>query len=106
MSEKKIQTEIIKRLKKKGAKYIKIVVATTDGEPDLIVCYKGRYFGLEVKGSKGRASGVQISKIKDIRKAGGVAFVIRDPDLLDELLEVKRVGEFAPIEFEKYKERK
>ena len=103
LSEKQIQSKILKILRRKPkTKVIKIITATTDGEPDIVVCYKGKFIGIEVKSHTGRARGLQVAKIKEIRKAGGVAFVLREPELVSELLKVKKVDVFDPIEFSKF----
>ncbi|MCA1839733.1 MAG: VRR-NUC domain-containing protein [Actinobacteria bacterium] len=46
------------------------------GLPDLIVCYKGRFLGLEVKMPGNKASAVQEYVQGKIRRAGGAAFVV------------------------------
>lgn len=44
---------------------------TTVGEPDLIVCFKGRFVGLEVKTKTGKPSGIQEAKGQIIKENGG-----------------------------------
>ncbi len=43
------------------------------GVPDIIVCYKGRFIGLEVKTPSGRLSELQKWAINKINVAGGIA---------------------------------
>lgn len=50
------------------------------GLPDLIVCYKGRYIGLEVKTATGKVSKVQELIHRKIRAAGGYCAVVRSVD--------------------------
>ena len=57
----------------------------TAGIPDLIVCYKGRFLGLEAKVGSNRPTKLQEHTIKQIQKAGGTAVVVRSVD------DVKRV---------------
>lgn len=56
------------------------------GTPDIIVCYQGRFVGLEIKGPKGRQSEFQKEAEAAIRKAGGEYYVIRDTDHLREII--------------------
>lgn len=48
------------------------------GLPDIIGCYKGRFFGFEVKHpeTRGNTSQVQEFVMAKIRKAGGIAQVV------------------------------
>lgn len=49
----------------------------TAGIPDIIVCYRGRFIGLEAKVGKNQPTRLQQVTIEQIRKAGGVAAVVR-----------------------------
>lgn len=49
----------------------------TAGIPDIIVCYKGRFVGLEAKVGKNQPTKLQAATIEQIRKAGGTAAVVR-----------------------------
>jgi Holliday junction resolvase len=57
----------------------------TAGIPDIICCYKGRFVALEVKRSDGQPTKLQLKTIRDIRRAGGQAYVVRS------IAEVKEV---------------
>lgn len=46
------------------------------GIPDIIGCINGRFIGLEIKSSRGKASDLQLYKIDLINKAGGYATVV------------------------------
>ncbi len=52
----------------------------TAGIPDLIVCYKGRFLGLEAKVGKNKPTKLQEHTIEQIRIAGGIAVVVRSVD--------------------------
>ena len=45
----------------------------TNGVPDIICCYKGRFLGLECKLPGGRLTELQKRTIEKINRAGGVA---------------------------------
>ena len=49
----------------------------TAGIPDLIICYKGRFIGLECKVGKNTATALQQQTIRQILKAGGYAVVVK-----------------------------
>lgn len=46
------------------------------GIPDLIICYKGKFFAWELKREKKEASPLQKYNIANIRKADGQAEVV------------------------------
>jgi Nuclease-related domain len=41
------------------------------GEPDFIVCYRGRFLGIECKTIAGKMSGEQVKAMADIIRSGG-----------------------------------
>lgn len=49
----------------------------TAGIPDIIACVDGRFYGFEVKTETGKATGLQEATIRKIRRAGGVAVIVR-----------------------------
>lgn len=51
--------------------------AMMNGLPDLFGCYRGYPIGLETKVGSNQASPAQRLRITQIRKAGGVAHVVR-----------------------------
>lgn len=52
------------------------------GAPDFMVCLNGRFMGLETKapGKRGNTTPNQDRELADIRKAGGIALVVDDPE--------------------------
>lgn len=58
----------------------------TAGIPDIIVCYKGRFYGLEAKVGTNKPTRLQEATIAAIRKAGGVAGVVKSVDDVKALL--------------------
>lgn len=58
------------------------------GIPDLLVCYRGKFFAFEVKKPKvGVLSTIQKIEIARIRKAGGVAEVVTSAAQVKEIIE-------------------
>lgn len=58
----------------------------TAGIPDIIVCYKGRFIGLECKVGKNTATVLQGQTIKQILRAGGYALVVRSVEEVKEII--------------------
>lgn len=50
------------------------------GTPDLLVCYQGRFFGMEVKQPKNYPTKIQRHRLEQIALAGGVGVVVRSVD--------------------------
>lgn len=61
----------------------------TAGIPDIICCYRGRFYGFEVKNEIGKPTKLQGATIRKINAAGGTAVVVRSVE------EVRRVLEGA-----------
>lgn len=80
MTEKQLTDRIIKVLRKEGAFAQKIHGGTfqSRGLPDIIMCYRGRFIGLEVKlpGKESTVSDLQRKKLWDIYNAGGYAMMV------------------------------
>lgn len=79
MKEKNIENKIKKYLKSKGAYYFKHHgnQFSQVGVPDIIVCYKGRFIGIEVKNETGKTSPLQDINLKMINDNGGIGIVAR-----------------------------
>lgn len=77
--ESTFQKKVIDYIKSRGGYPIKIHVSSyqTEGEPDVICCYKGRFCAFELKqGSK--LSELQKIKLGLIINSGGVAMEVRE----------------------------
>ena len=64
----------------------------TNGLPDIICCYKGRFLGLECKLPGGRLTELQKRAIEKINSAGGIACRVESVE------DVKRVIERVDLE--------
>ncbi len=58
----------------------------TAGIPDIIVCYKGKFVGLECKAKGRKPTVLQQITINKINRAGGIAKVVYDLEEVKELL--------------------
>lgn len=58
----------------------------TSGIPDIIICYKGKFIGLECKVKGRKTTVLQQITINRINHAGGIAKVVYDLEDVKELL--------------------
>ena len=89
MKEKAIEKRIKEYLKTiDGLFYWKVFsgMYCTAGIPDIVICYKGQFIALEVKAPDGKPTALQVATIKRIRKAGGVAEVVRSVEEVREVI--------------------
>ena len=96
-AEKQFENRIKNYLKSKNCYCVKYFgcMYSTSGTPDLLTCINGYFVAIEVKAQDGEPSELQLQKIKDIRKAGGFAYVVypsgwnKLKDIIDGILEDK-----------------
>lgn len=84
-SEKVFENKIKDHLKYKRAWFIKYWGGgqfTKVGVPDILVCLKGHFIGIEVKAEAGRPTPIQLANLNDIERAGGYAILLY-PDMLE-----------------------
>jgi hypothetical protein len=88
--ERKVKDKVKKVLKELGAYYAMPATGGygSSGVPDFLVCYQGRFIGLECKANGGKTTALQEKNLEDIRKNDGVAFVVGEHNVgnLRELL--------------------
>ncbi len=81
--EKNFENKVKWFLKDRGCYIIKYWGGgdfTKVGVPDILICCKGYFIGVEVKATKGIPSAVQISNLKRIRSAGGYGILLYPKD--------------------------
>ena len=83
--EKKVKAKVVEILKGFGAYYF---YASTggygaSGVPDIVGCYKGRFFAIECKAGKGTTTALQERNIAQIVAQGGLAIVVNENNILD-----------------------
>jgi hypothetical protein len=91
-TEKQFENKVKSFLKDKGCWFLKYwggATYTKSGIPDILVCCKGRFVGVETKAPKGRPSDLQIYNLRQIDRAGGLAILLypKDYDLFKQLVE-------------------
>lgn len=79
--ERDLKKEIKTWLKEQGA-YFFLPVQTGYGASslDFLVCLRGRFYGIECKAIKGKMTPRQGRVIREIKDAGGLAFVAKTLD--------------------------
>lgn len=76
--EKKVKIKVRKCLDELGAYYSMPVTSGygNSGAPDFIVCFKGRFIGIECKANGGKPTPLQEKNLRAIETAGGCSYVI------------------------------
>jgi len=81
--EGKVKDKVKSILKSLGA-YYAMPMGTgygNAGVPDFIVCYEGKFFGIECKAGNGKTTMLQDKNLRDIETAKGVALVINEDNV-------------------------
>jgi hypothetical protein len=60
------------------------------GIPDFVVCWKGRFIGIECKANGKEATALQLHNLMQIRKAGGRALIINEDSVIELRKELER----------------
>jgi Holliday junction resolvase len=83
--EKKVKTKVVEILKGFGAYYFYPVTGGygASGVPDIIGCYKKRFFAIECKAGKGKTTALQEKNIAQIIAQGGLAMVVNEDNIED-----------------------
>ena len=95
--EKNFENQVKRFLKDQGCWFFKYWgggIYTKSGIPDILICCKGRVVAVEVKATKGTPSPVQISTLREIRKAGGYGILLypKDQDYFYHFIENLKCG--------------
>lgn len=91
-TEQQLQKQILNYLKAKGYYAIKVITANRAGCPDILACIQGRFVGIEVKVGRNKASELQLSHMRAIDKAGGLAALVYSLKAVKELCESLEQG--------------
>lgn len=92
--EAAFQKEAQETIERMGGYPIKVHVSAfqSQGEPDLVCCYKGRFVAFELKVDGNKPSKLQLEKIEDIKRAGGIALPVYSINEIKETLyEISRI---------------
>lgn len=83
--EKKVKKKVTDILKAAGAYYFYPVTGGfgASGVPDIIVCHKGVFIGIECKSGKNKPTYLQLKNLRDIARCGGLAIVVNEDNVND-----------------------
>lgn len=81
--ENAVKTKCVELLKSYGAYYFYPVTGGygRSGIPDIVVCYHGKFLGVECKAGTNKPSPLQEREMANIVSAGGHAMVIRETNI-------------------------
>jgi Holliday junction resolvase len=82
--EAKIKHQVYKVLRKNGAYYFSPIMNGygKSGVPDIIVCYNGKFVGIECKVGKKKPTELQQKNLNEIESSGGHTLVINENNIL------------------------
>jgi Holliday junction resolvase len=81
--EKRVKSKVVAQLKKLRAYYFHPVTGGfgRSGVPDIVVCYEGRFVGIECKAGKNKPTKLQELNLRQIENAGGIALVVNETNV-------------------------
>ena len=81
--EAKVKKVVVRQLKLLGAYYFYPVTGGygASGVPDIVGCYKGKFFGIECKAGSNKPTPLQRKNLTDIELAGGKAVVVNEKNM-------------------------
>lgn len=87
-TEQQIQKKITTYLESQGCYIVKVISATKAGVPDILGCYEGVFFGIEVKTPKTRnnVSKLQEYNLDKIHSCGGHSLVAWGVEQVEDFL--------------------
>lgn len=94
VKEADIQAYLLKQLAQHHtqAYVVKTVRTNHNGTPDVLICHRGHFLGVEVKRPRyGRISALQVATLMRIESAGGTALVVSTFEEVDELITRMRI---------------
>lgn len=93
--EVKVKQKVKAVLKNLGAYYVMPVTGGygRSGAPDFLVCYKGRFIGIECKAGNNKPTALQEKNLREIEDAGGSSLVINEENVVDVLFLINKTFE-------------
>ena len=81
--EAKVKKVVVNQLRNLGAYYFYPVTGGygRSGVPDIVGCYKGKFFGIECKAGKNTPTPLQQINLDDIEKQDGIALVVNEKNM-------------------------
>lgn len=87
--ESKLEEEVERLMQEKGIWQLARYQAQSNqnGLPDRLYLYKGYLLGLELKTDEGTPTKLQLRKIDEINKNGGIGLIVRNIETVEKLIE-------------------
>ena len=105
--ESKVKDKIKAICKARGAYYAMPVMGgmASNGTPDFLICYKGCFIAIEAKAGKGKATALQLVRLKEILVAEGTPLIINEDTItaFTEVLDAIDEGFRTPVVDENYR---
>lgn len=81
--EKRVKIKVVAQLKELGAYYFFPATGGfgSSGVPDIVGCYRGKFFAIECKAGKGKTTALQDRNISLIIAAEGKAIVVNEENI-------------------------
>ena len=81
--EAKVKKKVVAILKARGAYYFFPVMNGYGrvGVPDIILCYRGCFIGVECKAGNNKPTELQLKELEAIRQAGGISLVVNEGNI-------------------------
>lgn len=91
--EAKVKAKVVQTLKAIGVYYFYPVTGGygASGVPDIVGCYKGKFFGIECKAGKNKPTELQKAHLEAIDEAGGISMVVNESNI--DTIAIKLLGE-------------
>ena len=85
--EVKVKKVVVKHLNSVDAYYFYPVTGGfgASGVPDIVGCYKGKFFGIECKAGKNKPTALQFQNLMKITATGGISLVVNEENMNDVL---------------------
>ena len=81
--EAKVKKKVVAQLKTLGAYFFYPVTGGygASGVPDIVGCFKGKFFAFECKAGKNKPTALQQKNIDDILTQGGAVWVVNEQNM-------------------------
>jgi Holliday junction resolvase len=81
--ERLVKQKVVAILKSHGAYYFYPITGGygASGVPDIVVCYKGRFIGIECKAGNNKPTALQEANLTKISEAGGFTLTINEENV-------------------------
>lgn len=93
--EAKVKKVVTRQLKALGVYYFYPVTGGygRSGVPDIVGCYQGHFFAIEVKAGRNKPTPLQQKNLDEIAAAGGIAWVVNEDNMQDVTSALTKLGD-------------